>query len=108
MTYQKVKEELVNKRKVISSKDLKKLSINLFLMVLGVACCISLPLMCILGSGFAIISLIACLFIYLQVFNMLCEDEESIGKIRKFVKLWIIPYILFIGIFFTLKYFKFL
>lgn len=108
MTYQKVKEELVDNRKVATAKELKKFAVCMFLMIMGVAICISIPVISILGTTFALLVVVGCLFVYLQMFNFVCEEENAFKKWSKISKLWFIPYILTIVVVMALKYFKFL
>lgn len=108
MTYQKVKEELVDKRKVVTAKELKKFAVNMFLMVMGTAICISIPVMCILGTTVALIATVGCMFVYLQMFDFVCEEENAFKKWNKLSKFWVVPFILTVGVVIALKYFKFL
>lgn len=106
MTFQKVKEELVGKE-ILTNKELKKLLLNLTLFILGVVLCISLATYAVLGFGFTVLIMILALVAFITVFDIAVESVTALKRIIRVTRLWIIPYLCMIAVWFVLKLFNF-
>jgi len=107
MVYQKIKEKLVEEEKVLTSKQLVKLTIRLGLIVGCFAMMLGLLASCTLGMGVALFVLIGGVAAYAWFFDMFAESPDSATKFLKLSKLWPLILILFAAEYVVLKFFNF-
>lgn len=88
MTYEQFKQRVIEKDEKISSKDIKRFTINYALMVFLSAFAISFTIANILNSLASIILMILSLFLYLFSFSLLVEDHEFFLRCNKIAKFW--------------------
>lgn len=108
MTFQKIKETVVDNQKRLTMKQLTKLVINLALAFIGICLTLGLLTYVILGFSFTFLIIVFSILAYNWICNIFVEDESSYSKIEKFARFWWISYILFVVVFFVLKMFRFL
>lgn len=108
MTFQRIKEEVVENQKRLTVKELVKLVINLALAFIGICITLGLLTYAILGFAYTVIIILCAIFAYNLVFDIFVEDEKVGKHIVLFSKLWWIEYILIVIVFLILKLFGFL
>ena len=107
MVYQKIKERLVEEEKVLTSKQLSKLTVRLGLVVICLDLMMALLSMSTLGMGVTIFILIGGVLVYAWFFDMFAESPGSAVRFLKVTKLWPLLYVLFLAEFVALKFFNF-
>ncbi len=108
MIYQKIKEKLVDEEKVLTSKQLIKLTVRLGLIVGGTAMMLGLLASCTMGMGVALFVLIGGVAAYAWFFDMFAESPDSAAKFLKLSKLWPIIIVLFVAEYLALRLFNFI
>lgn len=108
MVYQKIKEKLVDEEKVLTSKQLSKLTLRLGLVVICLDLMMALLSMSTLGMGVTIFVLIGGVIAYAWFFDMFAESPQSALRFLKVTKLWPLLCILFLVEYVALKFFNFI
>lgn len=108
MTYQKVKVKLVEEDKLLTSKQLSRLALQLGLMLIAFSLMLGLLTMSTLGFPVTVLVLVACLFSYSWIFEMFTESEASLRKFMKLSKFWPLFYVLVLGEYLLLHALRFL
>lgn len=108
MTFQKIKESVVDEQKRLTSKQLIKLAINLALAFLGICLTLGLATYALLGFSFTALVILCTILAYNWTFDMFVEDTKAGTFIINFAKFWWINYFLLLGVYLVLKYFRFL
>lgn len=107
MTYQKIKEIIVDERKVITEKKLKGLTRRLTLFIVGLCACLGLAVSNILGFGAVVVVTLGGVFLYSTMFDLCAESDGALKAVNVCSRFWIIFPILFVVIYCVLKYFNF-
>lgn len=108
MTYQKIKESLVNEQKRMTEKEVRKLSVSLAFTFGGLFLTLALAMYAVLGFAFTVIAIILVAFMYTQTLETIVENEGAERKVRKFTKFGWVFYVLCVGVFVALKFFRFI
>lgn len=108
MTYQKIKEEVVDRQGKLTVKQFTQLVARLGLSYLGILLMLSLAVSSLFGLGASILVAICILIAFLSTLDIYAGDSGSHRGIRFFANTWIIYYILLILEFLVLKYFMFI
>ena len=108
MTFQKIKDTLVTERKLLTQKELNKLSLNLALVVLGFCLSLGLLTYATVGFGTTVIIIILSILAYTWIFDFAVESEKSLERVRKITKFWWFTYIILAIVFIVLKLTRFI
>lgn len=108
MTFQKIKEVVVDEQKRMTSKQLTKLTIQLALAMIGIVLSLGLTVYSILGFSFTLLVIVGAMVTYMIIFDLFVQDLKAAKNIIIFGKLWWIYYILTVIIFLVLKTFRFI
>jgi hypothetical protein len=108
MTYQKIKEAVVEEQKRLTNKKLRVFVIKLALSFLCLSFALCLATSQILSFQFTILIMFLALFAFSTTLNMFVEDEASGKRIMRFANFWWIWLIVTVIIYLVLKYFRFL
>lgn len=108
MTYQKIKEEVVDRQGKLTAKQFTQLVTRLGLSYLGILLMLSLAVSSLFGLGASILVAICILVAFLSTLDMYAEDSGAHRGIRLFANTWILYYVLLILEFLVLKYFMFI
>lgn len=108
MTFQRIKETIVEEQKRMTFKELIKLTINLALAFTGICLALSLACFAILGYQFTFLVIVFTVVAFNLVFDLYVEDEKASVKIDRVAKFWWVAYIIVVVVFFILKFFRFL
>ena len=107
MTYQKIKDTLVNEKNIMTEKDFKKLLISMGLSFMGFMLALNIVVVATIGLSFSILIGIIGVVMFMVLLDFLIEESEKIPKIRKLTKFWWITYILAFVVWLSLKYLGF-
>lgn len=107
MTYQRIKENLVDEQKAITEKNLKKLVIRLALFILGAILCLSFSVYKLLGLFATLVVILGGVFTYSCLLDYCVEDTKNIKKVSIISRLWIIFPIVFVVLYLVFNYFNF-
>lgn len=108
MTYQKIKEEVVDKQGRLTTKQFTQLVIKLGLSYFGILLILSLAVSSLFGIGASVLVALFVLLAFLSTLDMYAEDEGKHKGVCVFANTWILYYILLIVEFLVLKYFMFI
>ena len=108
MTYQKIKEKLVEDKKMLSPRELRKFVLKVITMELGVVFDLSLLVFSIVNSSLTIIVIFLAILAFNWVFDWIVEDPPILQKIQKYCRFWWIPYILLVTIYLVLAFYGFI
>lgn len=108
MTFEKIKKELVDNQKRMTTKELNKFTINLALSFLGICLTLSMGTYTLLGLPFTIGIILLSIIAYSWVFDVVIDDTKTGARIVKITKLWWLTFVAFVVVFFVLKLFRFI
>ena len=108
MTFEKIKKELVDNQKRMTTKELNKFTINLALSFLGVCLTLGMCTYTLLGLPFTIVIILLSIIAYSLVFDVVIDDTKTGARIVKITKLWWLTFVAFLVVFFVLKLFRFI
>lgn len=108
MTYQKIKEKLVEDKKMLSPRELRKFVLKVTMMELGVVFDLSLLVFSIVNSSLTIIVIFLAILAFNWVFDWVVEDPPILQKIQNYCRFWWIPYILLVAIYLVLAFYGFI
>jgi hypothetical protein len=108
MTYQQIKETLVKKEKLLTSKQLRKFIIKWALLVFGLSLILVLPTFSLLGSRLTLIIVIIAGLLFINGLNLIVDEPDLFEKMNKYVSLWWISYIVVVLVYLVLKFFNFM
>lgn len=109
MTYHKIKETVVDENKFLTDKQLRKLAIRLALFMSGMALSASLLAISTIGALPCVVILICSVLIFNWLLEYISEEsKEYVEKAFKLSKFWFLSFILFIGMFVVLYFFRFI
>ena len=108
MTFEKIKKELVDNQKRMTTKELNKFTINLALFFLGICLTLGMGTYTLLGLPFTIVIILLSIIAYSWVFDVVIDDTKTGARIVKITKLWWLTFVAFVAVFFVLKLFRFI
>lgn len=108
MTYQKIKEEVVDNKEWLTDKELVKLAKNLGLFLILLCLCIGMVTFYILGLPSTVITVILIALSYVLIFDIIMESKEMLLRVQKISRLWWIGIILCVIVYCILSYFNFI
>lgn len=108
MTYQRIKEIIVDEQKRMTQKELVKLVIQLSLALVGIVLALGLAVYSILGVSFTLIVIVGAILAFTLLCDLFVQDLKAAKNIVTFGKFWWIYYILLVIVFFVLKSFNFI
>ena len=108
MTFDKLKETVVEKNKYTTVKDLIKVVINLALSVFCYSLALGVAINSILGYRFLLAILLIAVFAFLWTCDLAAESKESYLKVKKITKFWWTGIVLLVVVCIVLKIFNFL
>lgn len=108
MTFEKIKKELVDNQKRMTTKELNKFTINLALSLLGICLTLGIGTYTLLGLPFTIVIVLLSIIAYSWVFDVVIDDTKTGARIVKITKLWWLTFVAFVVVFFVLKLFRFI
>lgn len=108
MTFEKIKKELVDNQKRMTTKELNKFTINLALSFLGICLTLGMGTYTLLGLPFTIVIVLLSIIAYSCVFDVVIDDTKTGARIVKITKLWWLTFVAFVVVFFVLKLFRFI
>lgn len=108
MTFEKIKKELVDNQKRMTTKELNKFTINLALSFLGICLTLGMCTYTLLGLPFTIVIILLSIIAYSYVFDLVIDDTKTGARIVKITKLWWLTFVAFVVVFFVLKLFRFI
>lgn len=108
MTFEKIKKELVDNQKRMTTKELNKFTINLALSFLGICLTLGMSTYTLLGLPFTIVIILLSIIAYSWVFDVVIDDTKTGARIIKITKLWWLTFVAFVVVFFVLKLFRFI
>lgn len=108
MTFEKIKKELVDNQKRMTTKELNKFTINLALSFLGICLTLCTGTYTLLGLPFTIVIILLSIIAYSWVFDVVIDDTKTGARIVKITKLWWLTFVAFVVVFFVLKLFRFI
>ncbi len=108
MTYQKIKETVVNEHKIMTTKQLRWFMVKLVLFIFGASMTLALPAGTLLGARVSLIVFILAFLLFNTLVSLIVEDKDSFKRVNIAAKLWWLPYILFVVVFIVLKFFNFM
>lgn len=108
MTFEKIKKELVDNQKRMTTKELNKFTINLALSFLGICLTLGMCTYTLLGLPFTIVIILLSIIAYSWVFDVVIDDTKTGARIVKITKLWWLTFVAFVVVFFVLKLFRFI
>lgn len=108
MTFEKIKKELVDNQKRMTTKELNKFTINLALSFLGICLTLCMGTYTLLGLPFTIVIVLLSIIAYSWVFDVVIDDTKTGARIVKITKLWWLTFVAFVVVFFVLKLFRFI
>lgn len=108
MTFEKIKKELVDNQKRMTTKELNKFTINLTLSFLGICLTLGMGTYTLLGLPFTIVIVLLSIIAYSWVFDVVIDDTKTGARIVKITKLWWLTFVAFVVVFFVLKLFRFI
>lgn len=108
MTLHKIKQVLVEEKKILTGKELTILVTKLGLAFIGLLLDMSILTMNLLGMPVTILVVFGLMFAFNSIFDMLKEDESSLKGVKRFANLFFVFYILLVVEFLVLKYLRFL
>lgn len=107
MTYQKIKEKLVEQDKVIEKRAFQFFTIKFAIFVLlGVILLVQITAKT-MPFQFTIIEGLIGIFVFLWTFDYICEDSSRLVKMRKAVNLFPVLLVLNIVEYLVLRFFNF-
>lgn len=107
MTFEGVKKSLVEEKKLLTNKELKKYCVNLFLFSLTFGGTLAFSIACILSPALAVIFTVGMGLGFIWILDYSVENEDFLKFTRKISKLWFLGLILFVAVYMVLVYFKF-
>lgn len=108
MTFEKIKKELVDNQKRMTTKEFNKFTINLALSFLGICLTLGIGTYTLLGLPFTIVIILLSIIAYSCVFDVVIDDTKTGARIVKITKLWWLTFVAFVVVFFVLKLFRFI
>lgn len=96
MTYQKIKETLVDEKNQLSEKSFRNLATRLALLMLGLVLSFGVATFAIVGLAFTVIVIALAIMGYVWVFDLVISDALYLSKVIKVSKFWWVSYI-FLG-----------
>lgn len=107
MTFEGIKKSLVEEKKLLTGKELRRYCINLFLFCATFGGTLAFAIACILSPAFAVIFIIGIGLGFIWILDYSVESEDFLRFTRKVSKLWFIGLIFFVVVYVSLVYFKF-
>ena len=108
MTFQKIKEVVVEEKGLMTQKELGKFSIQLALFILGLCSSLSFATYAILGFAVTVIVIFLSILGYTWIFDLVTESEKAFKAVNKMAKFWWFTYIILVGVFLVLKLTRFI
>ena len=103
MTFEGIKQSLVEEQKLLDNKGLKRLCLNTALCFLTFGADVSLVIVPTIGPSWALIGIIGLVFLYLDLLTICTTDEKVLRRTQKLSKLWFLGIILFIALYVLLR-----
>ena len=108
MTFQKIKEEVVDEKKWVTGKELRVFAIHLGLFMVCLSFLVSILAVCTVGLGVSFFVILFAVMGYLFIFDYCAEDERGIRFWMRLSKFWWVILILNVSLYLLLSYFHFL
>lgn len=108
MTLHKIKESLVDKKQLMTTKELSKLVIKVGLATIGVCLDIGLLSVTFLNGAATALVVIGTILAFNWLFDLIEEDEKALKRVRFFGNIFFLFYLILIAETLLLKYFRFL
>lgn len=108
MTFEKIKEDVVDEKKWITAKQLKIFAINLGLSMACLGFLLSLLAVCTVGLEVSFFVILFAVLGYMFIFDYCAEDEKTLKILLKLSKFWWIILLLNVLLYMVLNYFHFL
>lgn len=107
MTYQKIKEKLVDTEKVLTAKELRSLTTKLALFIFGICMILTTLTIKVFGASLTIVVIFLSILSYLWTFDYMLTDVNVLRKFQKTLKLWWLTYIVLVAEYIVLTIFRF-
>lgn len=108
MTFDKLKETVVDKEKFATQKELVKMLINLALSILTYSLALGLAINSILGYRVLIVLLLIAVFGFLWTCDLAAENKENFKKVEKLTKFWWSGLVLTVVVYVVLRMYNFM
>lgn len=107
MTLHKMKQVLVDEKKLMTGMQLNILVAKVGASVIGLCLDIVLLTYSMFGMTLTVVVVFAAMFAFNWVFDMLREDESTLKGVKTFGNLFFVFYLLIVVEFLVLKYLRF-
>lgn len=107
MTYQKLKENIVDERKVLTEKKFRRLLLRIALFSITSGACLTLAALRLVGFGLAILVVASFVVVFILMCDLCTESDDALRKISIASRFWVIFPILFVVVYYVLSYYNF-
>lgn len=108
MTFQKIKEDLVEEKQWVTEKKLTRFALNLGLAMLTIGVALSLITLSIMGLPMTILTIVCMVCIYMFTFDCCVESEKTLNRAIKLAKFWWLGILLCVAVYTVLRMFQFM